>query len=203
MARSGDVVENRVTRERIVWRKVARDTGGELLQADLSVGAGGFVAAEHVHPKQEERFEVLAGMLQLRLDGKEKTMRAGEVAVVPAGRPHLWWNGGDGELHVVFELRPALRTEIFFETFFGLAKDGKTNRKGLPNPLQLAVLAREYADEIHLARPPLVVQKVLFSPLAMLGRLLGYRGWYPQYSAEPLTRGSGSAARSDEHPTSA
>jgi len=36
MARSGDVVENPVTRERIVWRKVARDTGGELLQADLS-----------------------------------------------------------------------------------------------------------------------------------------------------------------------
>jgi hypothetical protein len=36
MARSGDVVENPVTRERTVWRKVARDTGRELLQADLA-----------------------------------------------------------------------------------------------------------------------------------------------------------------------
>jgi quercetin dioxygenase-like cupin family protein len=192
MARSGDVVENPVTRERIIWRKVARDTGGELLQADLTVGAGGFAAAEHVHPKQEERFEVLEGTLQLRLNGNEKTMRAGEVAVVPAGRPHVWWNGGDDELHALFELRPALRTEIFFETFFGLAKDGKTNKKGLPNLLRIAVAMREYEDELHLARPPLIVQKALFWPLAMLGRLLGYRGWYPQYSAEPLTKGSGS-----------
>jgi quercetin dioxygenase-like cupin family protein len=202
MAKSGDVVDNPVTRERMVWRKVARDGAGDLLQADLTVGPGGFAAAEHVHPKQEERFEVLAGTLQLRLDGKEKTMRAGDVAVVPTGRPHVWWNGGDEELHVLLDLRPALRTEMFFETLFGLAKDGKTNRKGLPNPLQLAVLAREYQDELHLARPPLGVQKVLFSPLAMLGRLLGYRGYYPQYSAQPLTKGSGSAARSGQHPTS-
>jgi quercetin dioxygenase-like cupin family protein len=86
MARSGDVLENPVTRERMVCREVARDTGGELLQADLSVGPGGFVAAEHIHAKQEDRFEVVAGLLKLRFDGTVKTMRAGEVAVVPAGR---------------------------------------------------------------------------------------------------------------------
>lgn len=191
MARSGDVLEHPVTRERFVWRKVAKDTRGELLQADLYVAPGGFVSAAHVHPKQEERFEVLSGLLQLRLDGKEKTLRAGEVGVVPAGRPHSWWNGGEEELHTLVEFRPALRTEMFFETFFGLAKDVKTNRKGLPNPVRMAVGLREYADEIQLARPPYVVQRALFGPLAMIGRLIGYRGWYPRYSAEPLTKGSG------------
>jgi hypothetical protein len=72
MARSGDVLENPVTRERMVCREVARDTGGELLQADLSVGPGGFVAAEHIHAKQEDRFEVLAGVAQapVRRDGE-------------------------------------------------------------------------------------------------------------------------------------
>src|SRR5438445_13232831 len=93
MAKSGDILEHPVTGERLVWRKVARDTGGELLQADLYVAPGGFVAAEHVHPVQEERFEVLAGVLRLHIDGKEKTMRTGEIEVVPAGRPHVWWNG--------------------------------------------------------------------------------------------------------------
>jgi hypothetical protein len=77
---------------------------------------------------------------------------------------------------------------MFFETFFGLAKDGKTNRKGLPNAVRLAVLIHEYEDELRLARPPFLVQKALFWPLAALGRLLGYRGWYPRYSAEPLPR---------------
>jgi quercetin dioxygenase-like cupin family protein len=187
MARSGDVLQHPVTGERVVWRKVSGDTGGELLVADLFAEPGGFVAAAHVHPNQEERFRVVAGTLGVRLDGQERALGAGEAAVVPAGQPHLWWNAGQDQLHVLVEVQPALRTEIFFETFFGLASDGKTNRKGLPNPVRWAVLAREYADEVHLASPPLGVQRVLFAPLAVAGRLLGYRGWYPRYSAEPLS----------------
>lgn len=190
MARTGDVLEHPVTRERIVWRQVAEDTRGELLQIDLFAQPGGFVAAEHVHPNQEERFEVLAGTLALRVDGRERTLGVGEVAVVPAGRPHAWWNAAPEEAHVLGEVRPALRTEMFFETFFGLAKDGKTNRRGLPNPLQLAVLMREYEDELRLARPSITIQRGLFGPLAVLGRLLGYRGWYPRYTAKPLAKES-------------
>src|SRR2546427_10669122 len=109
MAKSGDILEHPVTGERLVWRKVARDTGGELLQADLYVAPGGFVAAEHVHPMQEERFEVLAGVLRLHMDGKEKTMRTGEIEGVPAGRPPGWGDGGQGERHVLRRFRPAPR----------------------------------------------------------------------------------------------
>jgi quercetin dioxygenase-like cupin family protein len=190
MARSGDVLRHPVTGERVVWRKVAADTNGELLQGDLFVQPGGFVAAEHVHPHQEERFEALAGRLRLRIDGTERALQPGEAAVVPPGRPHVWWNAGEEEAHVMVEFRPALRSEMFFETFFGLAADGKANRKGLPNPLQLAVLIREFKDEIHLAKPSLATQRALFGSLAVVGRLLGYKGWYPRYSAEPITKGS-------------
>ena len=132
MAKSGDVFQHPVTGERVVWRKVAGDTKGALLQGDLFVQPTGFVAAEHVHPNQEERFEVLAGTLRLRIDGKEYTLQVGEVAVVPPGRPHVWWNVGAEEAHVLGEFRPALRTEMFLETFFGLATDGKGNQKGCP-----------------------------------------------------------------------
>jgi quercetin dioxygenase-like cupin family protein len=183
MARAGDVLEHPVTGERIVWRQVARDSGGRLLQGDLFVQPGGFVAAEHVHPNQEERFEVIAGTLRLRVDGEERLLGPGDVGVVPAGRRHAWWNVGADEVHVVGDFRPALRTEDFFETMFGLASEGKTNRKGLPNPLQLAVLMREYEDELRLARPSPGLQKVLFGPLAVAGRLLGYRGSYSRYAS--------------------
>lgn len=188
MARPGDVLEHPVTGERLVWRQVARDTNGELLEGDMFARPGAHPAAAHVHPNQEERFQVLEGSIQLLVDGVETALRAGQRATVPAGRPHTWWNAGDEEAHLLVEVAPAMRTEMFFETFFGLATDGKTNSKGLPNLLSMAVILQEYDDEMRLARPPAVVQRALFGPLALLGRHLGYRGWYPEYTAQPLQR---------------
>jgi quercetin dioxygenase-like cupin family protein len=188
VAKSGDELEHPVTGERLVWRRVSRDTNGELVEGDLFARPGGHPAAAHVHPSQQERFGVLAGSIKLRVDGEERTLGVGEWAEVPVGRPHTWWNDSHEDAHVLVQWSPALRTEMFFETFFGLAKDGKTNSKGLPNLLSMAVVLREYHDEIRLARPPAAVQRVVFTPLSLLGRAVGYRGWYPQYSADPLQR---------------
>jgi quercetin dioxygenase-like cupin family protein len=188
MAKSGDELEHPVTGERMVWRHVARDTNGELVAFDLFAEPGGHPAAAHVHPNQQERFGVLVGSIRLRVDGEETTLGAGEWAEVPVGRPHTWWNASQEDAHVLVEVAPALRTEMFFETFFGLAKDGKTNSKGLPSLLSMAVILREYRDELRLARPPAVVQSAVFGPLAVLGRRLGHRGWYPEYTAEPIQR---------------
>jgi quercetin dioxygenase-like cupin family protein len=188
VAKSGDELLHPVTGERLVWRRVARDTNGELVEGDLFASPGGHPAAAHVHPNQEERFGVLAGTVKLRVDGEETTLGVGQWAEVPVGRPHTWWNDSQEDAHVLVQVSPALRTEMFFETFFGLAKDGKTNSKGLPSLLSMAVILREYRDEVQLARPPAFVQTAVFAPLAVLGRRLGHRGWYPQYSAEPLPR---------------
>ncbi len=188
MARPGDVLEHPVTGERIIWRRVARETNGELLQGELFAVPGGHPAAAHVHPHQEERFEVLAGTLQLVVDGRRTTLEPGDTAVVAPGRSHTWCNIGDEEARVLGEFRPALRTEMLFETIFGLAKAGKVNSKGLPNLLRLAVIMREYDDEILLSRPSAAVQRALFAPLAALGRRVGYRGWYPDYTSEPLAK---------------
>lgn len=186
MARAGDALEHPVTGERIVWRQVARDTDGRLLSGNLFARPGGRPAAVHVHPFQEERFHVVRGLVRLHVAGSETLLSAGEEGVVPAGSAHTWSSVGEEEAEVRVDITPALRTEQFFETFFGLAADGKTNSRGLPNPLRLAVLMREYQDEVRLARPPAAVQRALFTPLAALGRALGYRGWYPAYSADPL-----------------
>ena len=69
--------------------------------------------------------------------------------------------------------------DTFLETIYGLAQDGKTDAKGMPNLLQLAVFASAYFDTNHLARPPLVVQRLLLGGLAVIGRLAGYRADYP------------------------
>jgi quercetin dioxygenase-like cupin family protein len=180
MVKAGDILEHPVTGERIVVLKTAQDTGGEMFQMELTLRPGGFVASEHIHPKQDERFEVISGSLLGHIAGKEWTAGPGETAVVQAGTPHVWWNAGDDELRVLVDFRPALRTEVFFETFFGLAQDGKVNPKtGLPSLLQTAVSAGAFRNEIVPTRPPLAVQKVLFGVLGPIGRLLGYKAEYP------------------------
>jgi hypothetical protein len=68
------------------------------------------------------------------------------------------------------------------ETFFGLARLGHTDGKGVPYPLQLALSAREFSDVIVFRSPPLAVQRAIFGTLAPFARWRGYRATYPQLS---------------------
>jgi hypothetical protein len=100
---------------------------------------------------------------------------------VPAGTAHDWWNAGEEEAHVRVEIRPGARFEEMALNLFGLAQDGKTNSKGMPNLLQAAIFAREFSDVLYFTKPPLIVQRLLFGVLAGVARALGYRGSYPEY----------------------
>jgi len=192
MARAGETIRNTVTGEVFRWEQVAADTDGRLVLGEMVLPPGGFVTAEHVHPNQEERYEILTGQLHVRIDGRERIVGGGDRVVVPVGRPHVWWNAGQDEVRFRCEVTPALRFETFIETLFGLASDGKTDAKGFPGTLQLAVLMRAYRDEVRLARPAPAIQDLLFGPLAMVGRLIGYRPSYARYSGGP-TKGPSAA----------
>jgi len=180
MAKAGDELTNPVTGLRTVFRKTAQDTSGELLRVDWIGSPGWTTGPDHVHPLQEERFEVLSGRLSLRVEGVERVLYEGEALTAPAGSAHAAWNTGDDEVHALVDFRPALRTETAFETLAGLARDGKTNGAGAPrNPLLLALVLHTYEDEIYFVRPPLAVQRVIFGALATVARLLGYHAEYP------------------------
>jgi hypothetical protein len=68
------------------------------------------------------------------------------------------------------------------ETFFGLARLGHVDSKGMSYLLQLALSAREFSDVIVFRSPPLAVQPVIFGVLAPIACLRGYRATYPQLS---------------------
>jgi quercetin dioxygenase-like cupin family protein len=182
VARRGEVLKSPINGQRVIFRQTAEDTGGELLRLDFFVAPGGFLGNEHLHPKQEERIEVLSGTLRCRIDGRERSVGAGEIIAVPPGTPHTLWNESPEEAHALVEYRPALRMETLFQTLFGLGRDGKTDQEGSPTLLQGAVMLKEFEDEYRLARPPLPVQKVVLAVLAPIGRLLGYRARYARYS---------------------
>ena len=176
MARRGDTIEHPVTGERITFLETSEETDGKYATFELRVRPHGFVVAPHVHPFAEETFEIRSGTFTFVVDGHERRAGPGDGATVPAGAVHAWWKTGEDEGIAVVEFRPALKTEEFFESFFGLAQDGKVSQKtGLPNVLWLASIFRTYQDFGHLAKPPLFVQRVVFAPLSAVARLLGYR----------------------------
>lgn len=180
VAQAGSWYRNVKTKELARVLVAPHDTDGRRLVAELWLQPGAAVIAEHVHDHLTERFSVVEGELGVSLDGVRSTATAGESAFVPAGVAHDWWNAGGDVARVRFELDAApgsgpmaARFVEMIEVGFGLANSGRTNEKGMPTPLWLAALAREYRDVLRFTRPPALVQVLLLTPLAALARVTG------------------------------
>jgi mannose-6-phosphate isomerase-like protein (cupin superfamily) len=175
VAYRGQTLENPASGERITLRETAADTNGELLAIDLELPARRKVPGGlHIHPLQEERFEVVEGTMRFRIGRKRIVAGPGEVVVVPAGVKHDFANAGDEDALVRVEVRPALKMEKLFETVVGLAEQGRTMLGGVPKPLDLALFVEEFEDEVQAAFPPRWVQRLFLRPLAWLARNSGY-----------------------------
>jgi quercetin dioxygenase-like cupin family protein len=186
MIRKGDTIENPVTGERLHFLATSADTGGEVVVVEVTVQPDGFVAAAHMHPYQSEQFTIRAGRVGFKVGGKKLEAGPGDVVVVEPGVAHKFWNAGDAEAHFTTEVRPALGFERLIETMFSLAADGLTSRKGMPNPLRLAVIAQSHFDDVRLPFPPAWMQRFGLALGAPLGRLVGYGATY-EPSGDPAT----------------
>jgi quercetin dioxygenase-like cupin family protein len=185
MIHTGDTIQNPITGESITFLATSGDTDGEAVVIETVVQPDGFVAAAHVHPDQSERFAVKSGKLGLKVGREKLTLEPGDVATVEPGTPHRFRNAGDEPVTFVCEIRPALQFESLLETMFALSADGKTNRKGMPNPLRLAVIAKAHFDTVRLPFPPAWMQKAGLALGAPLGRLLGYGATYEPQAGTP------------------
>lgn len=166
MTRGGRILENPVTGERVKWLVTGEESGGELVRAEVWARPGGGHGERHVHPFSEERVELLAGRMELHVGRESRVLVKGDRAAIPAGAPHAWRNTGTQELHFICELDPALQFERVTEHLFALAAAGRTDRRGRLRLLDAADLRRRYGEQLHLASPPLPVQRVLLGALA-------------------------------------
>ncbi len=187
MAYVGQVLENPVSGERIVFQKTAADTDGELLAFKLFLDPEGHVPGVHVHPEQEERFEVVKGTMRFQRGLKTVVARAGDTVVVPPGTMHRFANAGDEPAHLLVEVRPALRMEQLLEIATSLAQEGRTNRKGMPSPLDLALFVREFEREVRVPLMPAGLVRVALAPLARLAESRGLDERYRLLPAKLLS----------------
>jgi len=182
----GEVWENPVNRERITILERFWDNPEGRAIAELTALVGARVVGEHRHPAMLEKFTVLEGELTVKRNGQTGVLRQGETSVVEPGVWHDWWNAGSSDARVRVEVTPGERFVHMIETFFGLARLGYTDSKGMPRPLQLVMCAREFSDVVVFRSPPPAVQRTLFGALAPLAHWRGYRATYPQFSRTVL-----------------
>jgi mannose-6-phosphate isomerase-like protein (cupin superfamily) len=174
MLRSGDTIENPVTGETLIFHRTSADTNGEYVLVECIVKPGGFVAGAHVHPRQTETFRVLSGTVGIRVGRRKMELEAGEEIKVEPGTVHKFWNAGEDDARFLCEVRPAYQFERLIETMYGLAQAGKTSRKGLPNPLRLAVIANYHRDDLRAPYAPAALQRMALAMGSLVGRAAGF-----------------------------
>lgn len=172
MAFSGQVLDNPISGERFIFHQTAGDTGGQLLSFDLTVTPDGRVPGGHVHPMQQESFEVVRGVMRFRKGLRTVIARPGDTVVVPPGAFHQFANAGDEPAMVRVRVEPALRMEQLYETVAALAAEGRTLRSGMPKPLDLAAFMREFEQEVQAPVAPGLMRAAL-APLAWMAEQRG------------------------------
>ena len=166
-----DVIANPISGQTVTFLS----STPEVLRTRFEVESGRAIDPRHIHPRQVETITVIEGRIRCSLpDKSEQVLEPQQRWEIPSGTPHTW-AAIDAHVKLQIDFRPALRTRRLMTRLFGLAEAGKTNSKGMPNPLQVSVIAREYQLEFRLASPPWGVQKVLLAASAPLARTFGYR----------------------------
>jgi mannose-6-phosphate isomerase-like protein (cupin superfamily) len=178
MIRTGQTIENPVTGEVLIFHQTSDDTDGEYVLVETVLRPGATVAAAHSHPYQSESFEVLEGTVGFKVGRKSVELGPGAGVTVLPRTAHKFWNAGHGPARFTCEIRPAGAFEQLIETMFGLAADGKTSKKGMPNPLRLAVIARHHFDDVRLPLIPHFLQRAALAMGAPIGKAFGYREVY-------------------------
>lgn len=152
-----------------------RSSAPEALKVEATYGAAGKPPPKHLHPAQDEHFEVLAGTLRAVVGDEERTLGPGETLEIPRGTPHQMWNPGGEQARVVWQTRPRGRTEQWFTALDTLQRQGRVGGNGLPGPLAFGALLTEYSDVFRLVVGPDPVVRGALAVLGAVGRLRGYR----------------------------
>jgi mannose-6-phosphate isomerase-like protein (cupin superfamily) len=161
MVGSGDVLEVPEAGIRLEIRRTGADTDGEYAEFDVIGRPRGLFARSHVHELHAEHIEVVAGAMQLRLDGRERVLRSGERVVVPIGASHAQRPYRDEPYHIRVQWRPPTNAEGFGEHVASMSRDGGLTRFGYPRLMAAARLGVEFGRYSHPAWPPLRVQLAL------------------------------------------
>jgi quercetin dioxygenase-like cupin family protein len=156
-----------------VITKSAAETDGYRVELEITLPPDASGPPPHFHPHQEEQWHVLAGTLEVQVDGDWRTLQEGESKSIPAGHVHTLRNRTNEDVRVLDIHIPALDFQGYMEDLHRLTEAGKITTLRSPRSLiYLATVLREHrTTQLTASR----LQRIAESALAGLGKLLGMR----------------------------
>jgi quercetin dioxygenase-like cupin family protein len=121
MRRAERTIDDPLTGQRLHFLEMAGETDGRSLRAEVRLEPGGFVP-RHLHLRQDERIEVLAGSIRYRTRGEDRILGTGDSAAVPRRRVHRVANAGPSEAVFVLDVRPAGHIEQTMRSMFAIGR---------------------------------------------------------------------------------
>lgn len=139
------------------------------VEAEFAPGAR---SGQHVHPHQEERYEVLSGVLDVFLDGRWRSLQPAQSVHIPRGAVHAFRNSANTAARALNTHDPGLRFQEYLECLEQLIREGKvTGMSGLRNGIYLSLHSMEFRREFMSVRPP----DWFLRALASVGGTLGFK----------------------------
>jgi quercetin dioxygenase-like cupin family protein len=114
-------IDDPFTGQHLTFIETGDDTHGDMLRAEVLLDPGGFVP-RHLHLRQDETLEVLAGSVRYRTRGDDRVMRVGDRVVVRRHRVHRVANAGSEDARFVLEVRPARHIEQTMRSMFTIGR---------------------------------------------------------------------------------
>jgi mannose-6-phosphate isomerase-like protein (cupin superfamily) len=146
----------------------AGETGGSFVEMEILLPPNAITPPLHIHPKQEEDYEVLAGTLEVHFEGDWQRLTEGESMTIARGTPHTFRNGSGLRVRVRNVHRPALGFQDYLEEVHSLMQEGRIKSMTDASSLvQLSRLFEKYEDTIVPAK---LGQRAVMGLFARVGR---------------------------------
>ena len=155
------------TGETITFVKTGKDTQGAFTEIICTIPAGQEGPPPHIHPLQDEYFEVIEGKLELSAKGRKMVLEEGQNFNVTAKTPHNFSNPIDRPTKFRAIYKPALDIDyMLVQGFESLNSQSNPNKPSFQMIVDFDFILKQINGQYKFAGAP----GTIFTIFAAIGR---------------------------------
>lgn len=125
----------------------------------------------HTHPEQEELFKVVRGQLDVYVNDKWLTVKAGQRIFISKQIPHTYRSRHTEDCLFEYTLTPIRYFSEMMLSFEKLQNEGKLKGTDLKSVIYLSMMFKKFKKQVVSVSPP----DFVISAMAGIGKLAGFK----------------------------